>query len=203
MMQKASRTAPKVGRPVLYDREAVVSAAILAFWEKGYSATTLRDLEAATGVDRSTLYNSFDGKRGLFLSAATEYLDEAEERLFGPLYEGTKGIADIVEFIDQIGAIFESDAPSGCLIVNDMGAVTYPDATHRYLERLEGGLRAALQRAAIAGQIESNLCEQRCHLLTAAVIGLNQIDHSGTDTVDTIDLLAGVRAEISSWAINT
>ena len=201
MMQKANDAAPKVGRPALYDREAVVSAAILAFWEKGYSATTLRDLETATGVDRSTLYNSFDGKRGLFLSAASAYIDMADERLFEPLHEGTEGIADIVEFIDRIEAIFESDVPTGCLIVNDMGAATDPDSTHRYLERLEGGLRAALDRAAIAGQIESNFCEQRSRLLTAVVVGINQLNHSGIDTVAASDLLEGVRAEINSWAI--
>ncbi|MCL1587067.1 MAG: TetR/AcrR family transcriptional regulator [Actinomycetia bacterium] len=202
-MQKASDVTPKVGRPVLYDREAVVSAATLAFWKNGYPATTLRDLEAATGVDRSTLYNSFDGKKGLFRSAACAYVDSADERLFEPLYNGTEGIADIVEFIDRIEAIFESDVPTGCLIVNDMGTVTDPDSTHRYLERLEGGLRTALERAAVAGQTDPDLCKQRCRLLTATVIGINQINHSGTDTVATSDLLDGVRAEIRQWAIRT
>jgi len=202
MMQKASGRAPKVGRPALYDREAVVAAAMLAFWEKGYAATTLRDLEAATGVDRSTLYNSFDGKKGLFHSAATSYVDTADDRLFEPLYDGTEGIADIVEFIDRIETIFESDVPTGCLIVNDMGAITDPESTHRYIKHLEGGLRAALDRAAAAGQTESSLCEQRSRLLTAAIIGLNQINHSRIDTVASADLLAGVRAEVSSWATN-
>ncbi|NOX23180.1 MAG: TetR/AcrR family transcriptional regulator [Actinobacteria bacterium] len=182
-MQKANGAAPKVGRPVLYDREAVVSAAMLVFWEKGFSATTLHDLEEATGVDRSTLYNSFDGKRGLFCSAAAAYVDLAEEQLFERLYGGTDGIADIVDLFDRIDAMFESDTPTGCLIVTDMGAVTDPATTRRYLEHLEGGLRAALERAAIAGQIDSNRCEQRCRLLIAAVIGLNQLNHSGSDTV--------------------
>jgi AcrR family transcriptional regulator len=203
MMQKANGTAQKAGRPAKYDREKVVSAAILAFWEKGYSATTLHDLEAATGVDRSTLYNSFDGKKGLFRSAATAYVDLADERLFEPLYDGTQGIADIVEFIDRIDAILESDVPTGCLIVNDMGEVTDPDSTRRYLERLEGGLRAALDRAAVAGQIEPNLCEQRCRLLTAAVIGLNQVNHSGADAVAASDLLEGIRMEVSAWAVKS
>jgi TetR/AcrR family transcriptional regulator, transcriptional repressor for nem operon len=201
MMQKASDAAPKVGRPALYDREAVVSAAMLAFWEKGYSATTLHDLEAATGVDRSTLYNSFDGKRGLFRSAAAAYVDMTDEQLFECLYNGTAGIADIVEFIDRIDTIFATDVPPGCLIVNDMGAVTDPDATQRYLERLEGGLRAALERASAAGQIESNLVEQRSRLLTAAVIGLNHVNRNGTDTIAASDLLEGMRAEIRSWTI--
>jgi AcrR family transcriptional regulator len=201
MMQKATDTAPKAGRPVQYDRDAVVSAAILAFWEKGYAATTLRDLEEATGVDRSTLYNSFDGKKGLFRSAATAYVDQAEEQLFEPLFDGTEGIADIVEFIDRIGAIFESDVPTGCLIVNDMGAITDPDSTRRYLERLEAGLRAALDRAAIAGQVDPNLCEQRSRLLSAAIIGINQVSNSGTDSVSVPDLLGGVRSETSSWII--
>jgi len=203
MMQKANGTAHRVGRPALYDREAVVSAATLAFWEKGYSATTLRDLEAATGVDRSTLYNSFAGKKGLFRSCATAYVDQAEEQLLEPLFDGTEGIADIMEFIDRIGAIFESDVPTGCLIVNDMGAVTDPDSTQRYLERLEGGLRAALDRAAIAGQLDPNLCEQRSRLLSAAVIGINQVSHSGTDTVATSDLLEGIRAEVSGWTVKS
>ncbi len=201
MMQKANSAAPKVGRPVLYDREAVVSAAMLAFWETGFSATTLHDLEEATGVDRSTLYNSFDGKKGLFCSAAAAYVDLAEQQLFERLYDGTDGIADIVDFFDRIDAMFESDAPTGCLIVNDMGTVTDPTTTRRYLERLEGGLRAALERASIAGQIDPNRCEQRRQLLIAAVIGLNQLNHSGSDTVVASDLLKGVCAEIRSWAI--
>jgi TetR/AcrR family transcriptional regulator, transcriptional repressor for nem operon len=199
MVQNASSGSTEVGRPPEYDRDAVVSSAIYAFWEKGYAGTTLSDLEAATGVDRSTLYNSFDGKKGLFRSAARAYVAQADEQLFEPLHNGTDGIADVMEFIDRIDAIYDSDVPTGCLIVNDMGAVTDPDSTRRYLKHLEGGLRAALERASATGQVDPDLVVQRCQLLTAAIVGLNQINHSGTDTVAMDDLLEGFRSEIRSW----
>jgi AcrR family transcriptional regulator len=70
MVQNTSPSSQRLGRRPGFDSEAVVAAAIVAFWAKGFEATTLSDLEAATGVDRSSIYNSFGGKEGLYRSAA-------------------------------------------------------------------------------------------------------------------------------------
>lgn len=92
-----------------------MAAVIIAFWVKGVEATTLSDLEAATGVDRSSIYNSFGGKEGLCRSATSAYVESAEEVLFEPLYKGTAGIADLIEFLDRIAANLGAGTnPQGC-----------------------------------------------------------------------------------------
>jgi TetR/AcrR family transcriptional repressor of nem operon len=180
-----------------------VATAITAFWAKGFEATTLTDLEAATGVDRSSIYNSFGGKEGLYRSAAAAYVDSAEEVLFEPLHRGTAGAADIVEFLDRLGENLGAGTnPQGCLIVNDMAAAVDHQATERYLTRLEGGLRAALRRASQSGEISADMITQRCQLLTAAILGVNithRNDRSGTRARNLIDAL---RSEVTSWTVS-
>ena len=41
-------------------------AAMLVFWEKGYEATSIQDLEQAMGLNRTSIYNAFGNKRAIF-----------------------------------------------------------------------------------------------------------------------------------------
>ncbi|MFT7650001.1 MAG: TetR/AcrR family transcriptional repressor of nem operon [Candidatus Poriferisodalaceae bacterium] len=202
MLQKASPTAKRLGRRPAFDREAVVSAAISAFWAKGFDATTTADLEAATGVDRSTIYNSFGGKSGLYRSATAAYVDGAEEVLFEPLHKGTAGVHDIVEFLDRLSAnLGASDNPHGCLIVNDMSAAVDHRSTKRYLSRLEDGLCAALGRASKSGETNPKMNSQRCQLLTSAILGVN-ITHRNDETETRAkSIIDALRSEVMSWAL--
>lgn len=204
MVQKASPSPRRLGRRPGFDRDAVVSAAIPPFWAKGFAATTLSDLEAATGVDRSTIYNSFGGKNGLYRSAAATYVDLSLDALFEPLHQGTGGIADIVEFLDRlVDALGSGNNPPGCLIVNDMTADIDHEATNRYLDCLQGGLGAALERAAATGDIEPETKTQRRQFLTAAILGVNLVHRSAADTTQAQSLLDGLRSEVNSWADRT
>lgn len=49
-----------------FDEEKVLESAMRIFWEKGYSATSLSDLESATGLNKSSIYNAFKNKEGLY-----------------------------------------------------------------------------------------------------------------------------------------
>jgi TetR/AcrR family transcriptional repressor of nem operon len=202
MLQKASPSAKRLGRRPAFDRQAVVSAAISAFWAKGFDATTTADLEAATGVDRSTIYNSFGGKTGLYRSATAAYVDSAEEVLFEPLHKGTAGVYNIVEFLDRLSAnLGAGDNPQGCLIVNDMSAAAVDHrATNRYLTRLEDGLCAALGRASNSGETNPKMNSQRCQLLTGAILGVN-ITHRNDETgIRAHRMIGALRAEVMTWA---
>ena len=200
MVQNASSTQKRAGRRPSFDREEVVAAAIIAFWAKGFEATTLNDLESATGLDRSSIYNSFGGKEGLYRSAAAAYVDSAEDVLFEPLLKGNDGVADIVEFLDRLAENLGAGTnPPGCLIVNDMSAVVEHKATNRYLTRLEEGLRTALLRASESGETEASMNAQRCQLLTAAILGVNITHRNDVAGTRARKLIDGVRSEVNSW----
>ena len=58
-----------VGRPREFDEDAVLTAAMDAFWRQGYEATSLSDLCACTGLHKGSLYQAFGGKHELFMKS--------------------------------------------------------------------------------------------------------------------------------------
>jgi len=56
-----------------FDEDRVLAEAAKLFWERGYSATSMQDLAAATGVQRGSLYNAYGGKEALFVNAYRHY----------------------------------------------------------------------------------------------------------------------------------
>lgn len=201
MVQNVNPLQKPRGRRPGFDRDKVISAAMVTFWSKGFSSTTLNDLELATGVDRSTLYNSFGGKDGLYRSAAAAYVDRAEQELFAPLVDGIDGISDIVAFLDRLRETFQTGAnPAGCLIVNDLASDVDDEASKRYLQILEEGMRLALERSSAAAEIHRADALHRGQLLVAAVLGISLVSRNSVDQNAALALLDSVRSEVSSWA---
>ncbi len=193
------------GRPPKFDPAQVIDAAIGAFLLNGFDTTTLTDLETATGVDRSTLYNSFGGKSGLYHRATQRYLDQAAEGLFGILHSGgDDGIEGVVEFLSRLRLELTSQTTSrGCLIVNDMAAGSDPDAARRYRELLYDGLRTALGRAADSGLIDPSTVDRRTAFVSAAVIGINLISCHTGDNDQVEQLLGCTITEVAAWRNDT
>ena len=69
-------------RPREFNETDAVQSAMNCFWQRGYEATSMRDLAASMGMSAPSLYNAFGDKRGLFARALELYLDcNARERL--------------------------------------------------------------------------------------------------------------------------
>ncbi len=176
MVQKSTRDrSGGRGRPPSFDRDAVVTAAMRSIWTNGASATTLARLEAATGADRSTIYNSFGGKDGLLQEASAAYVEQVEEFLFAPMLEGTAGVDDLVEFLDRLAdQQGNDDYPVGCFIVNDLTSADRDvEATDRYLRRLDAGVSGSLGRAVERGELDTATAADLAPTIVAVVIGAN------------------------------
>lgn len=53
-------------RPRQFDPEVLLEGAMHIFWEKGYEATSIRDIVEKTGVNQFSIYNVYGDKQGLF-----------------------------------------------------------------------------------------------------------------------------------------
>ena len=62
-----------MARPRQFDEEQVREALMNVFWDKGYEATSMQDLVAATGLLKGSLYGAFGDKRALYLIALNHY----------------------------------------------------------------------------------------------------------------------------------
>jgi TetR/AcrR family transcriptional repressor of nem operon len=58
---------------IQFNREEAVEAAVQVFWRKGFMATSMDDIKKATGVNESSLYNTFGNKEGLYKEALARY----------------------------------------------------------------------------------------------------------------------------------
>ena len=127
------------------------------------------------------------------------YIAMATDQLFSVLHDGERGVEDVLTFIDTLSASYRAGQPRGCYIVNDMGSVGEFEATHRYIDILQTGFRAALGRGVDLGQIASEAVDRRAEFLTAAFIGINLTHRSMADAEAAHRLMDGVRAEVASW----
>ena len=106
-----------------YSLEVVLEAVKETFWRLGYDGAAVSDLEAATGLSRSSLYQAFGSKSRLFACVLDDYIRGFVGPLLGPL-EAPGAAADAAEcFVRQLRELFcEDGLPSryGCLWVNSI-----------------------------------------------------------------------------------
>ena len=82
----------KTGRPISFDKDAALEAAMLLFWERGFEGTSMADLTQAMGLNPSSIYAAFGDKYALFQLAVKRYLEKraqyAGKALEEPTLEG-------------------------------------------------------------------------------------------------------------------
>lgn len=197
VVQNQSSQAEHAGRPPQFDRQAVIADARTVFWRSGYEGTTLAALEEATGVDRSSIYNSFGGKSGLYEAAVLSYIAQGEAELFRPLTHGTAGVADIDDFLGRLRAVqLDDSTPAGCLIINDLSHPANDVTTDRYLALLQTGVAAAIERSNEIDHTDPTLNEARRVSLVSSVVGVNLLHHRDATAFTMID---GLRDLVKSW----
>ena len=60
-------------RTKAFDEQEVLEKAMELFWKKGYYATSIQDLVNHLGINRASLYDTFGGKKKLFLHTFSHY----------------------------------------------------------------------------------------------------------------------------------
>ena len=72
----------------------VLDVVVELFWTKGYEATSISDIVEATGLNKSSLYNTFGPKNDLFEAAVERYLDMRTAMMTEVVGDGTAGLDD-------------------------------------------------------------------------------------------------------------
>jgi len=121
-----------VGRQKQFDDTTVVRAARDVFWQRGYASTSMADLEAATGLSRSSMYLTYGSKRGLFDRALRTYLEELSWPMLAPMEATGAGREEIVGYFLAQAANLRQSSDSvlthGCLIANTSTELNVLDA---------------------------------------------------------------------------
>ncbi len=169
-----------MARPKAFDREAVLARALDVFWAKGYAATSLADLLAATRLSKSSLYDTFGSKRALFLAALDLYGRRLERDLVAGL-EGDRPATEAIAATLRSAVLRATEAGDlrGCLFGNAAVELAPHDAevadrVAAGLGRIEQAFYMAVLRGQVAGEIPADRpARTLARLLAAGLQGLH------------------------------
>ncbi len=132
-----------MSRPRGFDESAVIDAAVDAFWQGGLAATSIETLQRATGLARSSLYNSFGSKDELVRRVIERYASRqivALERAF----EGRTLHEALEHVFLAVGT--DNHGGKGCLLINGIGELR--DGEADALPHLRSGFERMAKRLA-------------------------------------------------------
>lgn len=107
---------PKVKQ---FDRVKVLDAASTIFHQKGYNGTSIDEILKATGLSRSSLYDTFKDKHNLYLQSLEHY--KVKEKVFYDNVDQKKlnGLQKIEHlFKEVVNHLVNHPDDNGCLMVN-------------------------------------------------------------------------------------
>ena len=185
------------GRPLSYDPDKALDAAMHLFWEQGYEATSISDLMEVMGLSKSSLYQRFGGKKELFLQCMGRYTEEVGARLRIRLDQADSGLAFIQELLLHSATEAEGkECRRGCLLMNTACefAQQDPDIAARIgngFEGLQVILRLAVLRSQKEGEINASLnADGLAGFLMSTIAGLKTVVKGGADEHQVREIVA-------------
>lgn len=107
---------PKVKQ---FNKEKVLEVASAIFHQKGYNGTSIDEILKATGLSRSSLYDSFKDKHTLYLQAL-EFYKTAEKNGYDTVDQKKLNGLEKIEYLfkEVVNHLVNHPDDNGCLMVN-------------------------------------------------------------------------------------
>ena len=171
-----------------FDATETLDSAMTAFWSRGYAATSMQDLVDALGVNRASLYNTFGGKRALFLRALRAYDRRFREARLADLdTEASPRVAIARLFHDWVAVLCRDGGRRGCFMTNTALELAPHDAEVGALVAasqadIERFFRDRLAEGQAQGDIRADLDPERTAAgLLSSLLGLLVLARSRPD----------------------
>ncbi len=175
-----------MARPRAYAIADVLEAAMEEFWRRGFVATSMADIYAATGLKPGNLYATFKDKDSLFRQAFEAYA----VRFRATLPTDREGRAAIAAWLDiQAALAIEDPERRGCLIINTIiEREAHSPETRALAESRMAEIRAFFARhvalAAASGELAAGTDEARLtDALVGAVVAIMSLGRAGADAI--------------------
>lgn len=164
------------GRPRSFDTDAVAARILATFWSHGYSATSLDQLAAATGLNRPSLYAAFGDKHGMYRRALADFSAAVAGEIAQALGRPRLREALTAFYRGAIRVYLEGEhGPRGCFVVCTAAVEALDDVAIRtdlaaILAAIDGALAARMVAAQEAGDLSAECDPEALARLAAAVL---------------------------------
>ncbi len=144
-----------------HDRQDAIQRATQLFWEKGFHATSMRNIQEHIDLRPGSIYASFGSKEGLFKEALDCYAQSSLERL-ATLAESMPALEALKTFMLDVVCRKTGDSPSDmCMLAKTVAELTEEnaqllEAAKGHLKRIEDAFAQLLVKAQQEGQISKD-----------------------------------------------
>lgn len=178
-----------MSRTALYNRQEALERALKLFWQKGFHATSLKDIEEALDMRPGSIYAAFGSKDGLFQEALDYYARLGLTELERILSHHESPLLGLAAYVRQLGGIRDKELPSqACMLVKsllELGA--REQAALKKVEMLLAGMETrfidCFSAAQQLGELDNALDATRLgRRLQAEVMGLRAFAQRDVDS---------------------
>jgi AcrR family transcriptional regulator len=125
------------GRPRKTDPDDALETAMRLFWERGFEATSMNDVAAATGMAKPGLYATFGDKEALYGRALTHYVETYGAPFLDELVNAPTPLADALRhhLMAIVDNLLNPETPGGCFLANCVVECSAHESTREALSR--------------------------------------------------------------------
>ena len=166
-----SLSGARADAPVEDVRERIVGSALRFFAEKGYAATSLREIAEAARTTKPMIYYYFNSKEGLYISTLGDLLQQFAESIDQATRPEDGPVEKLRSFADTYLRYFESQEPHAAFVVREvfgLGADIMSEFGRNLDERIRSRLTRVLEEGVQQGIFRGDDIES----CTIAIMGI-------------------------------
>ena len=197
-----------MARNARYDRQTALEKAVHLFWERGYHATSMKQIEQALDMRPGSIYATFGSKDRLFSEALEAYVEKGNAVLGGLLTEQGSIVDALQNYLRNIAIAChpESSEPSrACMLVKTLLEASYTHSSiagqaNELLDGIEHSVAIALTRARDCGELKPDTdCERLARLIQAQIMGLRAFAQRRTSAEQVSELASDMAALLEPY----
>jgi AcrR family transcriptional regulator len=169
----------KTGRPIGFDKDEALEAAMLLFWERGYEGTSMADLTQAMGLNPSSIYAAFGDKHALFQLVVKRYMEKRAQYAGKALEEPTLERFVRALFDNTVAFLTTPGHPPTCMTLAgavgcSVDAKPARDIMTEIRKQNQAALRQRLLKARKSGELSKDVdLDDYTRYLSAIIAGLS------------------------------
>ncbi|MCB1672225.1 MAG: TetR/AcrR family transcriptional regulator [Gammaproteobacteria bacterium] len=185
-----------------FDVDEALDLMLELFWQRGYRATTTRELAGSANLSESSLFNTFGSKQAIYLKVLQRYIDRNTHLLM--LIENNpsplEGLREYWEKIASIAA--DRKRTRGCMITNAATAEAGDESIAAFIrasyKRSEKVFRKALDRAVELGELQPDTdTEALAEFLLHSTQGIRVMSRLNPSRKKMMNIVEGVMCAIN------
>ncbi len=195
-------------RSAPYDRDTALAAAMQLFWEKGFHATSLKDLEVALAMKPGSIYAAFSSKENLYMLALERYFARSRAGFRDQMARAASPLAALADHFRSFARLAPDDrARQACMLTKTLVDTRTTDpaiaaATRDYLAAIQHEFAAAFIAAQNAGELPYSADPNRlARRFQANVTALRLALHQGMAPDDFAQLAEDMAVEIEDLCV--